>query len=38
MHFTNEEHARNYQKLLDIKEIGKIRKNPEYKTDLYITA
>ncbi|MGH0589658.1 hypothetical protein ACQVQY_26995 [Bacillus mycoides] len=38
MYFSNEEHSRNYQKLLDMKGISKNGQSPDYETVLYITA
>lgn len=38
MYFSNGEHARNYQQLLEIKGITKNGQDPEYETVLYITA
>lgn len=38
MYFSSEEHAHNYQKLLDIREIHKNGEEPDYETVYYITA
>lgn len=38
MYFSNEEHARNYQSLLDIRRIYKNGEEPDYETVYYITA